>query len=277
MDTLPNPVQPVKLADDDSFCFNCHKGLSCWNVCCHGADITLPPYDILRLARHFDARPAEFLERYTVPAEHEAAAMPVVKLRMGGDDGGGACPFLAEDGCTVYENRPFACRYYPLGLISMKMKDSQVKEDFRFLVREDHCLGHDEARSQTSAQFRQEQGATPYEEVNRGWMDVLMKLASWRSVGGPMGRTPSAQSRQMFFMVSTDVDRFRRFLFESRFFRVYDVSDERIELVKTSDEALLQLGFDWMKNVLFNEPAITMRPEVLQTAIASARTDAGGA
>lgn len=271
-----NPVQPVKLGDNDSFCFRCHKGLSCWNACCHGADITLPPYDILRLARHFDLRPAEFLERYTVPAEHEAAAMPVVKIKMGGDDGQGACPFMAEEGCTVYDNRPFACRYYPLGLISVKMKESETKEDFHFLVREDHCLGHNESHSQTVARFRAEQGAEPYEAINRGWIDILMKLASWRSMGGPMGKTPSPQARQMFFMVSADFDQFRRFLFESRFLRVYEISDERIELVRTDDEALLQLGFDWLKNVLFNEQTITMRNEVLQAAVAKARTEVSG-
>jgi uncharacterized protein len=274
-DSTDNPIQPVKLGDDDSFCFRCHKDLPCWNACCHGADITLPPYDILRLARRFNMPPAEFLALHTVPAEHEAAAMPVVKLRMNGDDGQGACPFMAEEGCTVYEDRPCACRYYPLGRMSIKMKDSQTKEDFHFLVREDHCQGHCEAHSQTVAQFRDEQGAAPYEDVNRGWIDILMKLSSWRSMGGPMGKTPSPQSRQMFFMVSTDVDRFRHFVFESRFLRVYDISDERVELVRTDDVALLRLGFDWLKNVLFNEPAIAMRDEVLQTAVASARTQAG--
>ncbi|HRY06099.1 MAG TPA: hypothetical protein P5114_03180, partial [Hyphomicrobiaceae bacterium] len=25
------PVQPVRLTNDNSFCFSCHKGISCWN------------------------------------------------------------------------------------------------------------------------------------------------------------------------------------------------------------------------------------------------------
>jgi len=53
--------------------------VSCWNACCHGADVTLTPYDILRLS---GLRPAEFLKRCTVPAVHEASHMPVVKLKM---------------------------------------------------------------------------------------------------------------------------------------------------------------------------------------------------
>ena len=272
-----NPVEPVRLCGSDTFQFRCHCGVSCWNTCCHGADITLPPYDILRLARHLEVRPAEFLERYTVPAEHEGASMPVVKLQMGGDDGTGACPFLADEGCTVYADRPSACRYYPLGLISVKLKDSEKKEDFHFLVREEHCRGHDEPQSQTVTDFCKDEGLEPYEQINRGWIDILMKLASWRSMGGPMGRTPSPQTRQMFFMVSTDVDRFRGFVFGSRFLHIYDIPADAVDTVRTSDEALLRLGFAWLKNVLFNEPTVAMREEVLQSAIAKARTEVGGA
>jgi uncharacterized protein len=271
-----NPVQPVKLGADDSFRFRCHRGVSCWNKCCHGADITLPPYDILRLSRHFGVRPVEFLERYTVPAENEAAAMPVIKLKMAGEDGAGACAFLAEEGCTVYEDRPAACRYYPLGLISVKLKDSEAKEDFHFLVREDHCRGHDEEQTQTVGEFRKDQGVQPYDQINRGWIDILMKLASWRPMGGPMGKPPSPQARQMFFMVSSDVDRLRKFVFESSFLQRYDIPEEALEVVRTSDEALICLGLDWLKNVLFNEPTIELRQEVLQEAIAKARTEAGG-
>ncbi len=272
-----NPVQPVKLKAGDSFNFRCHRGVSCWNTCCHGADITLPPYDILRLTRRFGVRAPEFLERYTVPADHESAGMPVVKLKMGGDDGTGACPFLAEEGCTVYSDRPAACRYYPLGLISVKLKDSEVKEDFNFLVREDHCRGHDETQSQTVAEFCKDQGVEPYEHINRGWIDILMKLASWRPMGGPMGKEPTPQARQMFFMVSTDVERLRKFVFESSFLERYQIPAEAVEMVRGSDEALICLGLDWLKNVLFHEPTVELRPEVLQEAIAKARTEIGAA
>jgi Fe-S-cluster containining protein len=272
-----NPVQPVRLTEGDSFCFRCHRGVSCWNTCCHGADITLPPYDIIRLAKHLEMRQAEFLVKYTVPAEHEGASMPVVKIKMGGDDGKGACPFMNDEGCTVYDDRPSACRYYPLGLMSVKMKEADAKDDFYFIVREEHCRGHDETQQQSVVEFRKEQGAIPYEEINRGWIDILMKLASWRSMGGVMGKEPSAQMRQMFFMVSSDVDKFRRFVFESRFLQVYDIPEEALQLVRENDEVLLRLGFDWLKNVLFNEPTIGMRHEILQDAIARARTNTGGA
>lgn len=271
------PVQPTQLRPADTFRFRCHRGVSCWNACCHGADVTLTPADILRLARRFAVRPAALLERYTVPAVHEASGMPVVKLKMGGADGKGPCSFMVPEGCSVYADRPLTCRYYPLGLVSHKLKDANEKEDFHFLVKEPHCKGHEEARLQTVEEFRREQGVAEYEETNRGWIDILMKLASWKSIGGPTGKAPSPQTQQMFFMVSTDVDRFRRFVFETRFLQVYEVPPEAVELIRAHDEALLKLGFDWLKNVLFNEPAIAMRPDVLRAAVASARSEVGGA
>lgn len=271
-----DPVRPIRLKPTDTFSFRCHRGVSCWNACCHGADVTLTPYDILRLSRHLGLRPAEFLERYTVPALHEASDMPVAKLKMGGDDGKGPCSFVAAEGCSVYSERPLTCRYYPLGLVSHKLKDADKKEDFHFLVKEPHCKGHLEAKTQTIEEYRREQGVADYEAINRGWVDILMKLASWKSVGGPMGKAPSPQTRQMFFMVSTDVDRFRRFVFETRFLKIYDIPAEAIERIKTDDVALLQLGFAWLKNVLFNEPTLEMQQEVLQDAVANARSEVGG-
>jgi hypothetical protein len=156
------------------------------------------------------------------------------------------------------------------------MKDAPNKEDFHFLVREDHCCGHDESKKQSVAEFRAEQGVEPYEQINRGWVDILMKLASWRTIGGPMGQEPSQKTKQMFFMVSTDIEKFRRFVFESRFLQVYDIDAEALEIARKNDEMLLRLGFDWLKNVLFNEPTLGMHDEVLQAAIAKARSDMTG-
>ncbi|MBC8158459.1 MAG: hypothetical protein H8E94_03910, partial [Alphaproteobacteria bacterium] len=41
-------VTPVRLGPDDQFQFSCHRGVSCWNKCCHGPVITLTPADFLR-------------------------------------------------------------------------------------------------------------------------------------------------------------------------------------------------------------------------------------
>jgi len=271
-----SPVDPVRLKANDGFCFSCHKGVSCWNVCCHNADITLTPADILMLSKKLALRPAEFLVQYTLPAIEDKSAMPVAKLRMDGKDGEGACVFLSGDeGCGVYDARPATCRYYPMGLASVKMMGAEAKEDFYFLVKETHCQGHEEDKHQTVAGFRAEQGVVALDEISRGWLDILMKMVSWRSVGGPHAREVSQQSKKMFFMVSTDVDAFRRFVFETRFLETYIIDPDVVESLKTDDIALLQLGFDWLKNVLFNEQTINMKEDVLQAAIARGRSDMG--
>ena len=103
-----------------------------------------------------------------------------------------------------------------------------------------------------------------------------MKMVSWRSIGGPGGRDATPQTKKMFFMVSTDIDAFRRFVFESRFLDTYSVDPAVVETLKTDDRALLALGFDWMKNVLFNEPTMAMKEDVLRAAIARNRDELGG-
>lgn len=267
------PVQPTRLDINDSFFFHCHKGVSCWNQCCHGADITLTPFDIIRLSRHFAQTPVEFLGQYTVPAIFEKTELPVAKLKMGGEDGKGACPFVSADGCTVYEARPATCRYYPLGMASVKMKESEDKEDFYFLVKEPHCQGHTQAKGQTVAEFRHEQGIDAGEKHYRGWIDILMKMASWNTLGGPGGKRPTPQTLKMFFLATTDVNGFRRFVLESSFLQKYELPPETVEAIKTDDEALLEVGYAWLKAILFNEPTLMLTEAVLHEAIARAHRE----
>lgn len=277
-DGSAGPVLPVRLKADDMFCFSCHRGVSCWNVCCHGADVTLTPYDILRLRRRLGVPARAFLELYTVPAIWEQAGLPVAKLRMEGADGKGPCVFLDDPaGCSVYPDRPATCRYYPLGLAAIKLKDADKKEDFHFLVKESHCKGHAESKLQSVAAFRAEQGVEDYDRLNRGWIDILMKMSSWKTLGGPQGRDVTPQAKKMFYMVSTDTDAFRTFVFETRFLSIYEIDSELVETLKSDDELLLQLGFDWLKNVMFNEPTMAMREDVLNRAIAKTRDEMGAA
>lgn len=272
------PVVPVRLTDKNSFCFKCHPGVSCWNECCHDTDITLTPYDLIRLARHLGARPGEVGRAIGTPGTHEASGMPVLKLRR--IDKGGPkrpCLFLDEEkGCTVYDDRPAACRYYPLGLASVKMKGHDAPEDFYFLVREPHCRGHDEPQEQTVAEFRAGQGVEPYDVHNRGWIHILMKLASWKTAGGPFGKEPDERTRKMFLMATTDLDAFRRFVFETTFLDRYAIEPDMRPEIATDDEVLLKLALDWLCSVLFNEPTLPLREHVLQEAIAKARSELGG-
>ena len=71
--------------------------------------------------------------------------------------------------------------------------------------------------------------------------------------------------------------RVRGFVFETKFPATYDIDEDTVESLRVNDEALRQLGFDWLRNVMFNEPTIAMKQDVLQQAIGKAREGLGGA
>lgn len=273
------PVVPVRLSGGNSFCFKCHPGVSCWNECCHDTDITLTPYDLIRLSRYLDMRPGDVGRFFGTPGLHEASSMPVLKLKRV-DRGEGQkkpCVFLDEvNGCSVYKDRPAACRYYPLGLASVKMKGQDAPEDFYFLVKEPHCKGHDETQEQTVSEYRADQGVEDYDKHNRGWIHCLMKLASWKSMGGPWGKELDDRTRKMFFMATTDLDAFRRFVFDTSFLDKYEIAAEMRPELATDDEILLKLALDWLRSILFNEPMVSLKEHVLHQAIAKARNEIGG-
>src|SRR6266545_4430551 len=57
-----------------------------------------------------------------------------------------ACCYMVPEGCSIYSDRPTACRYYPVALLSMRKQDESVDRQAYALVEEPHCLGHREPR-----------------------------------------------------------------------------------------------------------------------------------
>ena len=247
-----SPVEPVRLELDDTLKFRCHRGVSCWNECCSRADVTLAPYDIIRLKNSLGMDSTEFLKAHTVPFELDAHSVPGLKLRT---NESGACLFMQEEGCSVYENRPTACRYYPSGLLSMKSISAATDEHHFLLVKEKHCKGHEEDHTQTIGEYRKEQGVEEYDELNREWYQIILKK---KSTGPTIGK-PSEMSLQLFFMASYDIDRFRRFVMSDSFVKMYDITDKEYEDFETADIALMRFGFRLMRQVFFGELSIKER------------------
>lgn len=248
-----SPVVPNKLGGADKIKFNCYKGISCFNACCKQADITLTPYDIVRLKTRLGISSGEFIKKYTVPFEMDGHGTPGIKLRT--EDQQPVCLFLEGDnGCGVYEDRPSACRYYPMGLMSMLNAQTRNDEQHYFIVEESHCNGHKEDREITVANYRKEQKVEDYDELNRDWYRLILKK---RSAGPAIGK-PSPMSFQLFFMCSYDVDRFREFLNSKNFRTVYAVDDETYALLNKDDVELMGFGFRLLHQVLFGENTIDM-------------------
>ncbi len=253
-----SPVEPTRLELEDTIKFKCHKGISCWNECCSRADVSLAPYDIIRMKKSLGIDSSEFLNTYTVPFEIDAHGIPGIKLRTTND---GACLFMKEEGCSIYEDRPTACRYYPSGLLSMRALGKSEDERHFLLIKEPHCKGHDEDREITIADYRKEQVVEEFDELNRDWYRIILKKKST----GPTIGAPSDMSLQLFFMASYDVDRFRRFVVSDNFKKMYQITDEEFASFENDDVKLMQFGFALMKQVLFGELTIKEREGAYDT------------
>ncbi len=238
--------------------FRCHRGVACWNACCSNIDISLTPYDILRLKQRLGISSTEFLERYTVPYEMEKDGIAGVKLKP--VDAGTACRFMVPEGCGVYEDRPTACRYYPVALLSMRRQDEATDRDSYALVKEPHCLGHDEPREITIADYRSEQGLPEYDELARGWRQLILKKKS----SGPTIGKPSKRSLQLFFMACYDVDRFRAFVASEGFAELFDIPADEMQKILTDDTELMLFGFRFLRQTLFGEVTIPIRADTAE-------------
>jgi Fe-S-cluster containining protein len=248
----PSPVTPATLEGDARLQFQCRKGIACWNACCSNIDISLTPVDIVRLKQRFELSSSEFLSKYTVPYEMEKDSIAGVKLRP--VDGGTACRFMTDAGCSVYEDRPTACRYYPVALLSMRRQDEVTDRQYYAIVREDHCLGHKEPRTQTIDEYRAEQGLTVYDELARGWRQLILKKKS----SGPTIGKPSKRSLELFFMTCYDIDRFRSFVSSDSFSEIYDLPPDELRAVLEDDLTLMQFGFRFLRQVLFGENTVAV-------------------
>lgn len=250
-------LEPIHLSLDSRFKFRCHRGLDCFTTCCARTTIRLTPYGILRLRRRLGLTSGEFLARYTREEIEETSGLPVVILDMTKDPEG-RCPFVTPEGCSVYEDRPVTCRYYPLGQGSV-LTDKGV-EDFYVYIQEEHCQGFGEETETTVADWRREQGIEEYDDLNREWKAMLLRQY-------PKDRIIiTDRVRKLFSVVVYDLDQFRRFVFESPFLEMFIVAPEIIERIRTDDVELLKFGYQYLKHVLMIEPAMKVREEVRRAA-----------
>jgi Fe-S-cluster containining protein len=240
-------IDPVRLSFDSKFTFKCHPGISCFTKCCRGINIMLTPYDVIRLKTRLGLPSDEFLAIYTEPHLLEKTDLPMITLKHLDDDKE-SCPFVRDDGCIIYEDRPTACRYYPLGVAALQHKEGADDQGFFFFVKEPHCKGHDEPCDWTVRDWRKDQGVDLRDEVNAEWTDLVVRKRSF-----PANIKLTEQAKQMFFMVSYNIDKLRTFVFESSFLKRIPVSMAQQEQMKSDDVALLKFGVAWLKSLLFKQ------------------------
>jgi Fe-S-cluster containining protein len=248
----------TRLGPKDTFRFGCYPGISCFNTCCSDVNIFLSPYDVLRLKNRLGLSSTEFLEKYTLLPVQKDMTVPVVLLRMEENEKK-SCPFVTDEGCGVYTDRPWPCRMYPVGLATSKdTEDGWRGERFYFLLKEDTCLGHQEAREWTVQEWMDSQEVDAFEE----WGEAYKELSLHKFFEDGLILPP--EKMEMFFNSTYDLDKLRSFVFKSSLLERFEVDEDFVHRMESDDEALLRFGFLWLRFALFGESTMKVRPEAAE-------------
>ena len=243
-----------EIGPDETFVFDCGPHMPCFNRCC--AELTLPltPYDVLRLRRQLGMSGEDFLRTFASMRSFPDTGFPLPLLRML-ESPDAPCPFVTPAGCSVYEDRPGACRCYPLGR-GARMGAEGVNERF-FLVREEHCRGFDHGTARTPAQWFAHEDMEPYTAFNDRYMRLMaMVRATERKLEPRLATTA--------ILCLYQLDKFRELIETMRIFSRVEVAPKlQTRIMEDSlagDEAALGFALDWMELVIFGEsPNLTKK------------------
>jgi len=242
LDSVPPPGKRLRLSD--TFEFSCHRGLACFGTCCRNRDLVLTPYDVLRLKNALELHSDEFLTRHSVYRLDPASGFPILSLVMGPDPER-QCPFVTPEGCRVYDDRPTACRLYPLARASGTGGRAGARDEFFFLLDTPGCLGVEEKTTQTLQEWLAGQGLTPYRQANDRMLGLLFHPARER------GRSLDDGQLQKIMVACYNLDVFREFVFKTGFLRAYRVDGKTRLAIEKDDGELLSPGIAYLERTLF--------------------------
>jgi len=230
---------------DHVFQFSCSPGLSCFTRCCQDVTIVLTPYDVLRMKNALGITADEFLDKYTLILSKERKLIPLVLLKMGEKDK--KCPLVTKNGCSIYGDRPWPCRMFPL----------DVNDDgtFRIIADRAGCLGLSSSEKWPISEWLIDQGIAIYEQMNDLFAQVTTPLqATDLDIDNP-------KIYQMTFMALYNLDKFREFVFKSTFLDKFEIDPTTIEKIKRSDIELLKFSFEWVKFGIFGQKTFTVKQQ----------------
>ena len=157
----------LKVRDENHrFSFECDQ----CGKCCHGADIPLTPYDILKIADYYGMSAREFLMDFTYWAIAPPSGIPLVFLKTKP-----SCPFNNKGLCNIYQVRPFLCRSYPvIGIATYNTSTDRVNIKYSL---EKNCSNIKTKETQTIREWLVEQCGDTYLAENLKWSEFKVRLA----------------------------------------------------------------------------------------------------
>ncbi len=234
----------IPVGPNDLMRFDCSSKNICFNECCRDLNQALTPYDILRLKNNLGISSSDFLKIYTSLHHGPESGLPVVEFKPNPDTGH-ECPFVTPKGCSVYSDRPASCRMYPLARAIARSRETGEIVEYFALIEEDHCKGFGDNRGKTVRQWLAGQDVDKHNEQN----DKLMELISLKNRILP-GKLEGFMADK-FYLGLYDIDEFRVQIFKKDILKKFSILERVLENIKTDDEALLDLGIDWVKYELF--------------------------
>lgn len=239
---FPENMVPL---EKSKFDFRCHAGLACFTTCCKNVDMYLFPYDIIRLKNCIGMDSENFLRNHTLLTLGDNPYFPSLMMKLS-DDEGKSCPFLVQEGCSVYNDRPSSCRTYPLERAVDRSPKRKTEKDYYFLTKHSYCLGHRESGAFTAKDWIRNQKIDVFNLMNDHWAEIegIFRLNPWQGEGrgGP--------KQQLAFMVCYNIDAFRNFMSSNSLLAQFRLSKAQKKSIETDDAELLKFGFQWLKLIL---------------------------
>jgi Fe-S-cluster containining protein len=238
------PRNVTRIEKEETFHFSCHPSVDCFTDCCRQLELALTPYDVLRLKKGCGLHSGEFLDRYVIMEQEGHETLPRFYLTMV-DDGRASCVFVSNVGCTLYQDRPGACRAYPMGRAAIRQADNSMDEFF-VLLQESHCHGFKEQQEQNASTYSAEQELLIYNRYN----DTVAALLQHDQIR--RGKLFSAKQIEQFTLALYDLDRFRTLLLAGELPGTIAI-DETTRKRLGDDEELLLYAIPWLKDILFKD------------------------
>lgn len=247
------PTDLPAMEPDETFQFACGPDSPCFNRCCAQLSLPLTPYDVVRLVHNLELPSQEFLQIFAGLKSDPETGFPMFHLRMI-ESPDAPCPFVTPAGCSVYDDRPGACRSYPLGR-GARIGRNGICERF-FMVREEHCQGFGCGNTYAPSQWFADQGMESYNHFNDRYMRLLSLVkASGKPIGGNL--------YSMAFLSLWQMDKFLDFIKKMKVLdQVKGIAAENDSLLENTlqgNSARLNFGLDWLELIIFGKAEFLQR------------------
>lgn len=233
-----------RIAPGERFNFACRPGLACFNTCCRDKRLPLLPYDFLRLRRALELPAVQVLTGHVELEADPVSGWPAPRIKLTDQ---GVCPFVTDEGCSVYLHRPTCCRVYPLARAVRPGPGGGPPQEVFLRQETPGCLGWDQPEELDVAAWVAQQGLAPYQAANNYCLRLFMHPARQGEVSLDQAQTHA------FISALYNLEAFRPLAASPGFGDKFGFDRQRVDLALSDEEELLKLGVDWLAGVLLGK------------------------